>query len=65
MREMVKTEKREKVVLSDEHSRACAWHGPCVLSAFFGTAVHVHGTGRACCQDFGFAFFVLFHPFLF
>ena len=53
------------VVLSVEHGRACAWHGPCVHSALFGTAVRVHGTGRACCQDFGFVFFVLFHPFLF
>ena len=33
MREMVKTEKK-KVVLSVEHGRACAWHGPCVHSPF-------------------------------
>ena len=25
----------KKVVLPDEHGRACAWHGPCVHSAFF------------------------------
>ena len=55
-----KQKNEEKVVLSDEHGRACAWHGPCVHSAFFGTAVGVHDTGRACCQDFGFRVFLCF-----
>ena len=62
MREMVKTEKRKNVVLSVEHGHAFAGHGPCVHSALFGTAVRVHGTGRACCQDFGFRVFCAFLP---
>ena len=37
-------------VLSVEHGRACAYHGPCVHSSLFGTAVRVHGMGRSCAR---------------
>jgi len=58
MREMVKTEKRKKVVLSVEHDRPRAWHGPCVHSALFGTAVRAVRTSV-------FAFLCCFTHFCF
>ena len=53
-----KWKNEKKAVLLDEHGRACAWHGPCVHSAFFGTAVRAVMTSV-------FAFLCFFTHFCF
>jgi len=60
-----KNGKEKKTMLSDEHGRACAWHGPCVHCHFLARPCVC--TARAVRTDktLVFAFFVLFHALLF